>query len=1364
MSVPTGWLGFLAEVKAKLCHHNVAVVTEGCTLLSRLLLCDVSVRVFIDADVLTVLLDTLIGVCTRKHGTVPGADVSGSSVVPWSDINLASALFKALSDIATHASALVTDIFPSEASTFMSNPSDHLARVAKTDTIHRALLYTLNTVTTVLTSWSVVSVFGRAMEVSILSLLSDLVHVEVKVRGVLETLLECGCDESCDAALARNSPAKQVYRQGVAQFFVEVPGDSQTPRHRLLTSLKNIWSPTPATSKTEEGFIGMDVAKLVEQLSTSRSHQSFIENLSAIDMARMATSMDGTAPKYLLSGADFRLCFSRFFSSSPANQVDSYLLERVLGSLSKMLQESISVSILSEDFIDELLKSTGSLVLMVQNTTPASISTMDGNHVPVAAILSFLVNVEEVATSAQIASMIKNGVLMVAIKYLEPLQTSSSLLHDAPTVTDGALSDEIYLGAALSHAKSADISIGVLVLKLCTSLVSNHSVYLCEFFFQEMIALVARMSPILARILIRFPTMTVRQPDGGRPHPIRTRCCEMPSKSRSTRFAPIGECAAVCLDALVRVGIADEAHTCQILLPFLSGIARATSRSVFPHLRGMHFRLLAHCVTNSSTLLTLVKGMPSAVSAPVSILLSFNGCDDELVSWEISAAAEWVTRVLRITMDPGSHLENFNLLETALPLKLLEISSLATKPHVKSVLLALTQGISKHQVHVSESHPGLRSRLANVLVPQSMTGIGAWEKLLEAYFTLLSDLSVDWGDRSGEGLSSPSNKHVRAPDAPHRLVGVMQNATAQLQCANNILRALSGYYSALKASDNPAQSPLYQLLNHNLMQRVLEAVLDCPTEAVMRSHMAKTMCTDNMHWTPLNRAYEALLQSSCELFSQQYFPADTTAQLPKWPAKMFERISALVRDHTISPATRQCFPILVSSAIHIATPAHPDFLSGIREASGELFTSMLSLPKSRTATASQARLVSLFEEANRCAFDSQWVMLAVENLRSTLRQFKEHRQTSITETQQLEIEGSLTIVASAFAFPDCMLSQQHAHTRDAFAKLLYVLMCGDCGTQWVIVALKLCRSISVSAAGRDILATEINACPGDGANRSCFSKLVQKTVGANLTGRVSAALDEAVTGTARARYNAHTSQEFIIGCECICTVVHRGGEPFAQNLVKLHIVENIGTYLSGMRRQRIRVPTSFIRLLAALSFATCVQPVLFRQLELVTLLLDESSDTTDKGTLALLALRNLCFFQANKVSVCQDGRFVQLFKDALLRRVASSDPAATAPTQAVLQQRALLALSAVTSLCYRSERAKSYIRAALSQPPVITSTFLAGQFGIDAVSTILAGPTKKTAASEQHKDVTSRNNDTNRTAIMGATLDLLQHLGAISVT
>eukprot|EP00658_Telonema_sp_P-2_P033196 TRINITY_DN24419_c0_g1_i1.p1 TRINITY_DN24419_c0_g1~~TRINITY_DN24419_c0_g1_i1.p1 ORF type:complete len:122 (-),score=30.12 TRINITY_DN24419_c0_g1_i1:92-457(-) len=114
-----------------------------------------------------------------------------------------------------------------------------------------------------------------------------------------------------------------------------------------------------------------------------------------------------------------------------------------------------------------------------------------------------------------------------------------------------------------------------------------------------------------------------------------------------------------------------------------------------------------------------------------------------------------------------------------------------------------------------------------------MSALGAWERIMETFMLHMAELTMDWGGNA----NSTNNSAVlltppgpRTPDAPHRLVGSMQAATAKLQCANNTLRCLSAYYAATKASEvngntSSVSSPMSQLLSHDFMKRVLSVVL-----------------------------------------------------------------------------------------------------------------------------------------------------------------------------------------------------------------------------------------------------------------------------------------------------------------------------------------------------------------------------------------------------------------------------------------------------------------------------------------------------------------------------------------------------------
>lgn len=355
----------------------------------------------------------------------------------------------------------------------------------------------------------------------------------------------------------------------------------------------------------------------------------------------------------------------------------------------------------------------------------------------------------------------RGGMIDIVQAVVAAVANTKSALIDTPTTVDGALSDEVYLESALRTARSDDFATAVLGCKFAAALLSEYGPSFKTRRQQQQqgldgatAAAVARLAsdlaPTLLRIAINNPTVSSAQENttgsalyhgpsfsAASSYGSSSSSSSSPAVAvlRSSRYATLGECAAVALDTCLAFNTSSNTTinngpsggggvSLSALLPSLPALSRSTRQSIHGPLRACVYRALTHLCTSLDDLEAVRQTMPSVVSAAVTAVLTYSAARSP--QWEAAAAAQWLCTVVRIVgraslsgsssdrNDDGTttaalllqQQHQFDLTTTALPLRLLEIAASAPLSFATTALLELCVALDEQQQSMAVAWDG----------------------------------------------------------------------------------------------------------------------------------------------------------------------------------------------------------------------------------------------------------------------------------------------------------------------------------------------------------------------------------------------------------------------------------------------------------------------------------------------------------------------------------------------------------------------------------------------------------------------------------------------------------------------------------
>ncbi|RNF18271.1 uncharacterized protein Tco025E_04583 [Trypanosoma conorhini] len=392
----------------------------------------------------------------------------------------------------------------------------------------------------------------------------------------------------------------------------------------------------------------------------------------------------------------------------------------------------------------------------------------------------------------------------------------------------------------------------------------------------------------------------------------------------------------------------------------------------------------------------------------------------------------------------------------------------------------------------------------------------------------------------------------------------------------------------------------------------------------------------------LENSYEVMLQWVIELCSLWIkATSQNTKDPPILPPALFKSLCKILGNSCLSQRIRAHVCSLVSDVVVAHSEAFSEVLAA---SSGDLFAASLDIHHASSVCGMQCRLVSLFAPANSKAHEVDWVASKLEELDGHVQALKKNGGVLGGEGMS-SLMMLLSTVCSVVAFPGC-----RALSPDVM-RLLCASLRTTLGYEMTQrAAFQAAVALARSVEGRRCLLQEASSA-GDPLARSCFGRILGITLGVSQSGeqlQLQKDNNNAMKNTPLSEREAFRAAVVASGFDICATACGRGGEPFSRAVMKLRGVEQIESLLLRNERRRVATPLGPFRLLAALSFQAEAQLAIMRQAELMTMLIEAAGNTNYAGSLALLTLRNLCFNPTLKVKVCQDSRLLLTFKAALM--------------------------------------------------------------------------------------------------------------------
>ena len=196
--------------------------------------------------------------------------------------------------------------------------------------------------------------------------------------------------------------------------------------------------------------------------------------------------------------------FRRFLTCTPTNGEDEVLFRSILSWFGNLTSRQL----VAPDLTDYLLSiANSSLLPLLELSKPQPRGTVAIARPSTAfSCLVFLTMVEVSCKASHIEDWIHSGLLGHLERLISNARTMTSTFIDAPTSTDGALPDEVYLSCALASCQTDQSVHAVAAMRLLTSLLLKHQKTL-ENFPNEVCALLQTIAPICLQLAVQNPTL-----------------------------------------------------------------------------------------------------------------------------------------------------------------------------------------------------------------------------------------------------------------------------------------------------------------------------------------------------------------------------------------------------------------------------------------------------------------------------------------------------------------------------------------------------------------------------------------------------------------------------------------------------------------------------------------------------------------------------------------------------------------------------------------------------------------------------------------------------------------------------------------
>ena len=655
------------------------------------------------------------------------------------------------------------------------------------------------------------------------------------------------------------------------------------------------------------------------------------------------------------------------------------------------------------------------------------------------------------------------------------------------------------------------------------------------------------------------------------------------------------------------------------------------------------------------------------------------------------------------------------------------------------------------------------------LIPHGMQSVDLWTRVLEACAPHLGAICDAALDEHTVVLTVPEDASYRCQAALEDISVALWFAAEVSSSVHTILTspANGGASSDLARAiatqeDSSHPSPLMSIdafscvFSQDAVMQLAERVFRMPRPEDIHGIVGARFGVHPSRSDVLVRAYSDAMGGAAEMLCAYFDTASGVNACsvfgPLTPGLLGSCADAMTYDRLVSVTARSAIAGFLLQVASTARLRQPALVESMAPCAGKLLRALAYLPGSSTAVALKCHLVAQYDHANSAARDDGLLRSEARTLDGIMAVYRVAGDITTEEHERLAM--SVSVVASYFSFPNARpLMRDDAapsvitstdpqlpppavggvdvdtDTNMSIATSLSTMLKQANKTR--TLALSCARHMSLSHEGRNNLLLETaRGIEGRGAapleSRCTFSRLVDLTFFARLS-----------------------QGDVALGTDAMTTALALGGNRFGKIVARTKVLDSIATTIAHFDRQRVAPPLYLWRLLGALTTLTEFQAVVLRRPELLTLVLEQSTQVTQAGTMAMLCLRNLCFLVPLRNQLCLDARVLRLLKEALWRlprtvqtktglslspqqlqatsrksppfdasetvRAGSRSPkssieeedyfnsaarASTNPQEDLRQQE--LAGTAIWALVHGSQKLKSSLRGALTAVPAVT--------------------------------------------------------------
>ena len=850
------------------------------------------------------------------------------------------------------------------------------------------------------------------------------------------------------------------------------------------------------------------------------------------------------------------------------------------------------------------------------------------------AVIVFLLTLAPCCPPTSMHSWLTSGLLGHIERLISKAASITSVLVDAPSTVDGSLPDEVYLSCALKQCRTETAIIGIVGMKLLCYLLQTHSRTMIDVCSAETMAMIQTVVPVCLNLVINNPTL---QSAG----PAVTLLHHYPKCHRACRPTSIGEIAAITLDSCFALGYDFPASTTRQLVQSMSALQRATKDSVQPHLRAATTRCLLRLCTSCSQLVMIVKEMPSVIPQSISTILNYSS---DSAQWEAAGCAEWLCHVLQLASEDRGVDESLHISQSSLPLQLLQIVSKNPISYPTAAMMNLVGSIAEQQARLQ----AMGYQFQSVLYPHGTQSLPQWVAIIKMVINVNVTLSKV-ARRLGKMATVTKDAFARA-------IAAFEELSVQFAFSAACLRGIR-----LLFRHNPT---FCEMLEPELMGHLFTSIVVVPPPAQLAAAIGNRFSVDVNHSSMLQRVYEGMMVWCSACMTSWFNPAQNLL-FPALPEEFAAGVVTILSSDGVSNVARGSLCRAVSAIVSMRSQR--TLVDSLEKLSKDIFVASLGMKESDAVHNLRCRMVTRFPAAAVAACSTGWLSSVIQQLHEATCTLRLGNNAS--EAEMDELTGLLAQVTSVVSAEDCrpLPPQDSSMLGASLCTMLHI-------QKTRVLALKATRSIANGPEGRAMLL--LDSSEVDKMHRSVFAKLIQLTFGTSEVIKTS-------------------DKEVALGTDAISTAAAKGRDIFAQALIKLKALGKVEETLVALDRQRAAPPAPIYRFLASISFTGEVQCLIARRPAIMTLAIEAASLPTEVGTLALLMLRNCCFFQGVKAQLCQDSRFLQLLGETLARQPSSLvDP--THAREAYRKQQ--LATNALWALVYQHQRGKTYVRGLLQQP------------------------------------------------------------------